>query len=45
MCLQFFEDHADLLNVFFESVGVNENVIEIDDGKEVEVFADCVISV
>jgi len=33
MILEFLEDLADMLNVFFERVRVNEDVVEIDNNE------------
>jgi hypothetical protein len=43
--LEFLEDHTDVLDVFFESVGVNEDIVYIDDCEQVEVFSDCVVRI
>ena len=43
--LEFLENHTDVLDVFFESVGVNEDIVDVDDSEQIEIFSDCVVRV
>ena len=31
--LKFFENHMNVLNVFFENIEINENIVDINDCK------------
>ena len=43
--LEFFENHTDVLDVFFECVGINEDIVDIDDCEQIEKFANCIIRI